>query len=118
VPPYSAPYLLLEEEKAETEQPQVLQVHRAAVAVAMAEPMLAALATRHQLAPLKETLVALARAMARVRNLAAAVVVGLEQLDQTLPEPRLAELVARERLVRLLERALLALAAGVVAPML
>ena len=117
MPPYSAPYLLLEEEKAETEQPQVLQVHRAAVAVAMAEPMLAALATHHQLAPLKETLVALARVMAGVRNLAAVAAVALEQLDQTHPEPRLAELVARERLVRLLERALLAVVVVVAALM-
>jgi hypothetical protein len=82
------------------------------------EPSQVAQAIRHQLVPLKETTAALARELAQARNLAAVVVVGLEQLDQTHPEPRLAVLEALAVLVRLPERALLALAAEVVAPML
>lgn len=110
---YSAPYLLLEEEKAETAQPQALRAALAAVAGEMAAITQVALATPRQLAPLKEAAVGLALTAALVLLEAVAAVHLL--LDQMRPDQQQAALVALARLVRLPERALLVLAAEAVA---
>jgi hypothetical protein len=115
VPPYSAPYLLLEEEKAETEEPQVLQVALVVVAGEMAAITQVALATPRQLAPLKEAAVAPAMTVA-LNLLEAAAAVHL-LLDQMRPDHQQAALAVQELLVRLPVQALLVLAAEVAALM-
>ena len=118
MPPYSAPYLLLEEEKAETEQPQALRVVLAAVAGEMAAITQVALATPRQLAPLKEA--AVAPAITVALNLLEAVAAGQiapQVLDQMRPIHQQAALAVQELLVRLPEQALLVLAAEAAALM-
>jgi hypothetical protein len=112
---YLAPYLLLEEEKAETEQPQALRAALVAVAGEMAAITQVALATPRQLAPLKEVAVGLALTAALVLLEAVAAVHLL--LDQMRPIHQQAALVAQELLVRLPEQALLVLAAEAAALM-
>jgi hypothetical protein len=108
----------LEEEKAAAAPAQALQVVREVVVLVTQELMREALVTLHQPTPPKETTVALVKAMVQVRNLVAAVVVVLEQLDQTHLAHHRVALEVQERLVQLLDQVLLAPVVAVVAPML
>jgi hypothetical protein len=115
VPPYSAPYLLLEAEKAGAVLTQDLQVARAAAAALMAAITQVALAIPRQLAHLKETLAAPAvTVVLNLLEVAAGVHLLLDQIHR-IHQPAALEVLAL--LVRLPERASLVLAAEAAALM-